>query len=576
MKIFIASLILIIWSCYTSWQVLAQSTPNFTTSELNFIARQDTLYYGYDTDWRPYQFINEKGEHDGIVEEMLQLIQEHSGLILCPYHKLTWQSSLEALNNETIDILPILGLTEQKQQYMSFTSTYLSFPYVIVNAKNGSFIGSLKDLEKLTLALPKGYTITEVLELTHPQLHWIYTTNAEESLMLVLTKQVDATIMALPIASHYLNYKGFNSLQIATDLPEYDMNLRMAVKKGNGILLSILEKSLQSISEGEKQKIINKWVSVNYEHGVNMIYVWRIAGFSSLSVIIILGIILFWNRSMQKEIERRKIIEQQLMQSTIEILAQKNIIETKNKEITESIEYAQHIQHALLTPSHIVKEYLKKSFILYKPKDIIAGDFYWIEHVDDKIFFAAADCTGHGVPGAMVSVLCHNALNRSISEFGLDQPAKILDKTRAFVIEEFANAEEEVKDGMDIALCMLQGNHLAYAGANNPLWIISNGELTEIKADRQPIGLFDHSHPFTEHTFELKKGDTVYIFSDGYRDQFGGPKGKKFKVEPFRKLLLSIQQAPMSKQRMIIDQVFEEWKGNLEQIDDVCVIGVRI
>lgn len=291
---------------------------------------------------------------------------------------------------------------------------------------------------------------------------------------------------------------------------------------------------------------------------------------------IILGIILFWNRSMQKEIERRKIIEQQLMQSTIEILAQKTIIETKNKEITESIEYAQHIQHALLTPSHIVKEYLKKSFILYKPKDIIAGDFYWIEHVDDKIFFAAADCTGHGVPGAMVSVLCHNALNRSISEFGLDQPAKILDKTRAFVIEEFANAEEEVKDGMDIVLCMLQGNHLAYAGANNPLWIISNGELTEIKADRQPIGLFDHSHPFTEHTFELKKGDTVYIFSDGYRDQFGGPKGKKFKVEPFRKLLLSIQQAPMSKQRMIIDQVFEEWKGNLEQIDDVCVIGVRI
>lgn len=230
----------------------------------------------------------------------------------------------------------------------------------------------------------------------------------------------------------------------------------------------------------------------------------------------------------------------------------------------------------MLTPTRIVKEYLKESFILYKPKDIIAGDFYCIEHIDTKILFAAADCTGHGIPGAMVSVLCHNALHRSIKECGSDRPAKILDKTKAYVLEEFALAEEDVKDGMDIALCSLHGNRLAYAGANNPLWIISNGQLTEIKADRQPIGRFENAHPFTEHTFELKKGDTVYIFSDGYTDQFGGPDGKKFKKEPFRKLLLSIQQHPMSQQREIIDQVFEAWKGDLEQIDDVCVIGVRI
>ncbi len=576
MKIIITSLILIIVSFFTSWHVLAQSPPNFTTSELNFIARQDTLYFGYDPDWRPYQFINEKGEHDGIGEEILQLIQKRSGLIVRPYANLTWNSSLEALRNGTVDFLPVLGLTEQKQQYMSFTTPYLSFPFVIVNAKNGSFIGSLKDLENLIIALPKGYAITEIIELTHPQIKRIYTSNPEESLMLILTKQVDATIMALPIASYYLNYKGFDHLQIATDLPDYKMNLRMAVKKDNEILLNILDKSLQSISEGEKQEITNKWVTVNYEHGVNMPYVWRIAGFSFLGVLIILGTILLWSRSMQKEIQRRKIIENRLYQSTIEIQNQKAIIEERNKEITESIEYAKRIQYALLTPTRIVKEYLKESFILYKPKDIIAGDFYWIEHIGTKILFAAADCTGHGIPGAMVSVVCHNALHRSISEYGLDQPAKILDKTRSYVLEEFAHAEEDVKDGMDIALCTLHGNHLAYAGANNPLWIISNGELTEIKADRQPIGRFENAHPFTEHAFELKKGDTVYIFSDGYMDQFGGPDGKKFKKEPFRKLLLSIQQHPMSQQREIIDQVFEEWKGNLEQIDDVCVIGVRI
>lgn len=576
MKIIIASLILIIVSLFTSWQVMAQSPPNFTTSELNFIARGDTLYYGYDPNWRPYQFINEKGEHDGIGEEILQLIQKRSVLIFRPYPKLTWESSLEALKNGTVDFLPVLGLTEQKQQYMSFTSPYLSFPFVIVNAKNGSFVGSLKDLENRTIALTKGYAITEIMEKNHPQLKRIYTSNPEESLMLILTKQVDATIMALPIASYYLNYKGFNQLQIATDLPDYEMNLRMSVKIDNETLLSILEKSLQSISEGEKQEIINKWVTVNYEHGVNMPYVWRIAGFSLLAVLIILGVILSWNRSMQKEIQRRKIVENQLYQSSLKIQNQKDTIEERNKEITESIEYAKRIQCALLTPTRIVKEYLKESFILYKPKDIVAGDFYWIEHIDTKILFAAADCTGHGIPGAMVSVLCHNALHRSISEYGLEQPAKILDKTRDNVLEEFAQAEEDVKDGMDIALCSLQGNHLTYAGANNPLWIISNGELTEIKGDRQPIGRFENAHPFAEHSFELKKGDTVYIFSDGYTDQFGGPYGKKFKKEPFRKLLLSIQQHPMSQQREILDQVFEAWKGNLDQIDDVCVIGVRI
>lgn len=314
MKIRIASLILIIVSFVTSWQVFAQSPTNFTTSELNFIARGDTLYYGYDTNWRPYQFINEKGEHDGIGEEILQLIQKRSGLIFRPYPKLTWESSLEALKNGSVDFLPALGLTEQKQQYMSFTSPYLSFPFVIVNAKNGPFVGSLNDLENRTIALTKGYAITEIIEKNHPQLKRIYTSNPEESLMLILTKQVDATIMALPIASYYLNYKGFNHLQIATDLPDYKMNLRMAVKKDNDILLNILDKSLQSISEGEKQEITNKWVTVNYEHGVNMPYVWRIAGFSLLGVLIILGVILFWNRSMQKEIQRRKIVENQLNQ----------------------------------------------------------------------------------------------------------------------------------------------------------------------------------------------------------------------------------------------------------------------
>lgn len=253
-------------------------------------------------------------------------------------------------------------------------------------------------------------------------------------------------------------------------------------------------------------------------------------------------------------------------------------LEEKNTEILDSINYAKRIQTAILPPNKLVKAYLKESCILYKPKDIVAGDFYWLEPTKDSILFAAADCTGHGVPGAMVSVVCNNGLNRSVREYGLTDPGQILDKTREIVISEFEKSEEEVKDGMDIALCSLQGNTLKYAGAHNPLWIIRKDaqEVEEIKANKQPIGKFDEPLPYTTHTVELNEGDSFYIFSDGYADQFGGEKGKKLKAKNFKSLLLSIQNETMERQRELIDEAFATWKGNYEQLDDVCLIGVSV
>ncbi|TXB64799.1 tetratricopeptide repeat protein [Vicingus serpentipes] len=289
-------------------------------------------------------------------------------------------------------------------------------------------------------------------------------------------------------------------------------------------------------------------------------------------------LIFVFNR-LQVTKKQKLIIEKQ--KKSVELANHQ--LEEKNQEILDSINYAKRIQNAILPPNKVVKEFLPNSFILYKPKDIVAGDFYWMESLvptgnkkDTAILFAAADCTGHGVPGAMVSVVCNNGLNRSVREYGLTDPGEILNKTREIVIAEFEKSEEEVKDGMDIALCSLKGNTLHYAGANNPLWIVREGELLETKANKQPIGQFDNPEPYKTHTIELQKGDSIYIFSDGYVDQFGGEKGKKFKAKAFRELLLSIQETPMEEQRTIIDNAFENWRGNLEQIDDVCVIGVRI
>ena len=300
--------------------------------------------------------------------------------------------------------------------------------------------------------------------------------------------------------------------------------------------------------------------------------------FSGMLGVIITSFLMVWYFRNLNDAYENIIIEKNksLITANDKVNLQKLKLEIKNKEITDSINYARRIQQAILPPESKINNHLKNNFILYLPKDIVAGDFYWLEAKEDRVLFAAADCTGHGVPGAMVSVVCNNALNRSVREYNLTDPGKILDKTREIVIQEFEKSDEEVKDGMDIAICSLIGDKLEYAGAHNPLWIIRNGEVLETKANKQPIGKFDKQLPYTTHTFELEKGDSIYIFSDGYVDQFGGVKGKKFKSKAFRELLISIQEKTMEEQRILIDEAFETWKGNLEQIDDVCVIGVRI
>lgn len=259
---------------------------------------------------------------------------------------------------------------------------------------------------------------------------------------------------------------------------------------------------------------------------------------------------------------------------------QKHLVEEKQKEILDSITYAKRLQQAILPPLKMVTEHLPESFIFYKPKDIVAGDFYWMEKKDDLIFIAAADCTGHGVPGALVSVVCSNALNRTVKEFGITEPGNILNKVRELVIETFEKSESEVKDGMDISLCSLNKitGEFQWAGANNPLWLVrQNGYIVEeYKGDKQPIGKMELMKPFQTHNILLEKDDSFYIFTDGYADQFGGDKGKKFKYSKLKELLLSVSNKEMPEQKQILDETFETWKGNLEQVDDVCIIGIRL
>ncbi|MFH2094538.1 MAG: SpoIIE family protein phosphatase, partial [Bacteroidota bacterium] len=256
----------------------------------------------------------------------------------------------------------------------------------------------------------------------------------------------------------------------------------------------------------------------------------------------------------------------------------------QKKEITDSIHYAKRIQNAILPPEEYVNKNLPEHFILFKPRDIVSGDFYWAHEMGDRLIVAAVDCTGHGVPGAFMSLLGVAFLNEIVGKKLVTTAGSILDELRRGIINSLHQTGKEggSQDGMDIALCIinLKEKEFEFAGANNPLIIVRYNQgkpvLEEIKGDKMPIGYHILNRPFSSHYGILNSGDQIYMFSDGFADQFGGQSGRKFKSRTFKNLLLENHSKPMDVQKSILDQTFKEWKGNFDQVDDIVVIGIRI
>ncbi|MBS1646605.1 MAG: SpoIIE family protein phosphatase [Bacteroidetes bacterium] len=281
-------------------------------------------------------------------------------------------------------------------------------------------------------------------------------------------------------------------------------------------------------------------------------------------------------RGLKAQREANQIISKQKE----EVYRQKHLVEEKNKEITDSITYAKRIQNAILPNPKKWQTLLPHSFVLYQPKDIVAGDFYWLEETHNYIYLAAADCTGHGVPGAMVSVVCSSALSKAVLEEKQTETHAILDATRRLVLEQLGKSEEKIRDGMDICLIRINKNnrkHIQYSGANRPLYISNaQGELQELKPDKQPIGQYENEKPFSQQELTLAENDTLYLLTDGYADQFGGDNNKKFSSKALKKLMTENAHKGIEEQRLIFTQSFLSWRSNIEQTDDVTLIGLRM
>lgn len=320
-----------------------------------------------------------------------------------------------------------------------------------------------------------------------------------------------------------------------------------------------------------------------------------------LALFVIAGVILFVKVRERNLMHEKVVLEEKVKERTEEVVEKSKEIESKNKDIIDSITYAKRIQDAILPTDEMFTKQLSDTFILFNPKDIVSGDFYWLAEKDNKSLFAAVDCTGHGVPGAFMSIVGYNLLDKIVGEYGITDADKILNELNKGVSQALRQGidSDKIDDGMDVALCVFDKDTgiLDYSGAYNPLYIISKNDVSEIKgeqltpnltdenglnlfevkADRFPIGSYtDATKKFTKYSFKLSEGDTVYLFSDGYADQFGGEKGKKFRYKQFKQLLLSINGKSMEEQRDVLSSAFSIWKGDLEQIDDVIVIGSRL
>jgi serine phosphatase RsbU (regulator of sigma subunit)/phosphotransferase system IIB component len=385
--------------------------------------------------------------------------------------------------------------------------------------------------------------------------------------------------MYASLSDLYISMKDYKSATEAlvklmqnTDSMNLESNNQLVANVGVEMGLFAKEKEIELLNKNAEIKEIE----LNRQKNIR----WLLVGIVFLFGVIGIIVLGAYRRIKKSNV----IIENQKLEVELkneEVIHQKEIVEEKQKEIIDSINYARRIQMAVLTGEDVWNKVSREHFILFKPKDIVSGDFYWAYNTpNNRSVFALADCTGHGVPGGFMSMLGNSFLNEIVVENKIFKASEILNKLRSKIInalEQKGGAQQ--KDGMDISLCVWNkiDNTLEFAGANNPLWLLRGKELMEYKADKMPIGLYLETEvPFSGSTIQLEKGDIIYLSTDGYADQFGGPKGKKLKYKPLIESIIRNSIADMTTQKINLETSFNEWKGNHEQVDDVSLIGVKV
>jgi serine phosphatase RsbU (regulator of sigma subunit)/ABC-type amino acid transport substrate-binding protein len=540
-----------------------------SVEEVSWLKAHQTLRVGVGIAWPPFQYL-ENDEFKGMASDYIDMVAKRLGIRMEIVKNVSsFQEVLEMAKKREIDVLGCATETLDRKEYMDFTKPYFSSPIVIITAKDAAFIGGFADLSHKKVAFVKDLADYSRVKDKYPLIVPYMVNTPAEKLEAVSFGNADACMENLAVTSYLIHKYNLENLKIAAKSGLPGTNLAFGSRNDWPLLCSILNKAIASITKEEHDAIYKKWLPVRFEYKANWSEILKWLILIGTVFFLILGISLFWNRKLSAEISVRIQTEKALQ-------AAKETAEAANRKIMESINYAKMIQSSLLANIDVVKSYIPNSFFIWEPRDIVGGDIFFTEKLEDGFIIAVADCTGHGVPGAFMTMIAVSALKRIVKDEGCHDPAEILKHLNVIVKttlqQDTAYAVSD--DGMDAGIARIQFPALTFSGAKIPLYYVHNGELTVIKGDRQSIGYrrSDVNFDYTNQTVHIEEGMSFYMATDGFADQIGGDE-RKFGTARLKKLLKEIHGKPFEEQRQILVQAFEDHRGENERQDDMTVVG---
>ncbi|MCB2101301.1 MAG: transporter substrate-binding domain-containing protein [Rhodobacterales bacterium] len=539
-----------------------------TDQDREWLSRHRKIRLGIDSNWPPFEYLDEDGTYSGLASGYMEVLSKRLDLDLTPQTDLSWSEAIKALEKgEKVDVLPAVAPTDARRAYMNFTRPYLTFPVVIVTRKDSPYVGSLSDLDGKRVGVIEGYFTHEILVANHKDIIPVTVKSLAEGLDLLAEGGMDGFIDNLGAITYELDRLKLDSIKVAAPT-QYKVDLSIGVRKDWPELARILDKALDTIDEKERQAIQNTWLAVRVNIGLDLMTILTWAVPIGGSAVLVIVITVFWNRKLGREITERIRAEQRLQDAY--------------GVISDSIDYAARIQRSTLPSRKFLDEDFGDHFILWKPRDVVGGDLYWYRRVDGGFLVAVGDCTGHGVPGAILTMIATGALDRALREHPGGEPGAVLQTmNRSVKISLGQHLDDgESDDGLELGLCRIDQarGELCFAGSRFSLFMAGDGAISEVKGTKAGLGYrrVPRDQVYDEQRIPLRPGLAFYMTSDGIIDQVGGERRRMFGKKRFRALLESIHDRPMAEQEAAILEAFEAYMGDESRRDDVCVIGFRV
>jgi len=542
---------------------------DLSDDQRDWLEKHNGFSLGVDPAWAPFEYFDENGVYSGIGSGFIEAISARLGIDMRPMPDLSWVDVIAKAKSGEIDILPSVVRTPEREKFLNFTKPYISFPMVITTRKDMPYISGLEGLTGKKIGVVKGYVTQEMIEANHQNLISVPVDTLEEGLMMVEEGKLDAFVDNLLTISHIIQQSDLNNLKIASPTP-YKFELAMGVRKDLPELIPILNKTLETIGARETNTIVNSWTAIRVKYGMETKTVFIYGIVLVLGGSLITLAVVMWARYIQK---RKEIIEEK-----------ERSLHAAYDIISNSIDYAAHIQRSVLPHPDSFSTIFPDHVVIWEPRDRVGGDVYWNRIWGDGVLVILADCTGHGVPGAFMTLIVTGALDRAQEQVPPGNVAELIQRMHQLVQLSLSQHSEqgESDDGLELGACYINADmtKLTFAGARFSLFICEDSNVDEIKGDKTGIGYrgISYQQAFSDREVDLRPELSFYLTTDGLIDQVGGERNRMFGKKRFKKLIGSLNQKgiPLSEQAPEILGALQEYQGSQLRRDDLSLIAFKV